>query len=77
MALGVIADGADEPDVGAEAGSGDRLIRAFAARAAVEDAVGDGFTGAGGALDAGGEVDVDRADDGELSGDEKAFRSVE
>jgi len=34
VALGVIADGADEPDVSAEAGSGDRLIRAFAARAA-------------------------------------------
>ncbi len=47
MALGVIADGADEPDVGAEAGSGDRLIRAFAARAAVEDAVGDRFAGPG------------------------------
>ncbi len=67
-AVEIVADRTDQAYGGAEASGGDRLIGALAARAALEHAVGDGLARGGCATHARGEVDVDRADDGEGGG---------
>ena len=59
----VVADGADEADLGAEPGRGDRLVGALAARDAVELGARERLPRPRQPRDGGDEVEVDRADD--------------
>ena len=66
VGLGVVADRADEPNRRAEPGCGDGLVRALAARKPVEGGRGERLAGPRQPVDLRDEVEVDRADDGEL-----------
>ena len=66
--VGVPAHTADHAHRRAEPRRGDRLVRALAARDAVDGRTGEGLPGAWQALDLRNEIEVDRPDDGQLGG---------
>ena len=63
----VLADPGDEGDVGADAGRGDRLVRALAARPHLEAGAGDGFADRRHAAGAKREVGDEDAEDGDAA----------
>src|SRR5204863_3746551 len=63
LGKGIRADGADHRHIGAEPCRSDRLVRALAAREALEARIGDGLARLRQALAARDEVEVDAADD--------------
>jgi len=64
----VASDGADHPHASTEVGGGDRLVRAFPARHAYEVVTDERLPRPRQPLHARDEVEVDRADNGELNG---------
>ncbi len=59
---GIVADGADQHDVGAQTPGGERLVRALAARGTPKGRTDDGLARPGQARRIGDQVEIDAAD---------------